>query len=122
MPLINHQGERISYECEDLIKELEDDIAEFGGDMIVDVVTMRAKGVTLYIDYNFVEEGKPPKILYVKRDMTFAISLIFYSMNTTGASPSNNLLSIFCPLSAQKHRTFSKRLCFLTIVYRLFNE
>lgn len=28
--------------------------------MIVDVVTMRAKGVTLYIDYNFVEEGKPP--------------------------------------------------------------
>ena len=60
MPLINHQGERISYECEDLIKELEDDIAEFGGDMIVDVVTMRAKGVTLYIDYNFVEEGKPP--------------------------------------------------------------
>lgn len=60
MPLINHQGERISYECEDLIKELEDDIAEFGGNMIVDVVTMRAKGVTLYIDYNFVEEGKPP--------------------------------------------------------------
>jgi hypothetical protein len=35
MPLINHQGERISYECEDLIKELEDDIAEFGGDMRV---------------------------------------------------------------------------------------
>ena len=28
--------------------------------MIVDVVTMRAKGVTLYVDYNFVEEGKPP--------------------------------------------------------------
>jgi len=60
MPLINSRGEKISYECKDLIEELEGDIAEFGGDMVVDVVTMRVKGVTLYTDYNFVEKDKPP--------------------------------------------------------------
>lgn len=37
MAFVNANGERISYECSDLIKELKKDIAEFGGDKIVAV-------------------------------------------------------------------------------------
>lgn len=37
MAFINSNGERISYDCSDLIEELSDDIEEFGGDTIVNV-------------------------------------------------------------------------------------
>ena len=37
MAFINSNGERISYDCSDLIEELSDDIEEFGGDIIVNV-------------------------------------------------------------------------------------
>ena len=35
MAFINPQGIKISYECSELIEELKEDIAEFGGDTIV---------------------------------------------------------------------------------------
>mgnify|MGYP006906513262 CR=1 FL=1 len=54
MAFVNAQGENISYNCSDLIEELKDDIEEFGGDMLVEVVTEERKGVTIYKDYNFI--------------------------------------------------------------------
>ena len=35
MAFINEQGLEISYECSELIKELKEDIVEFGGDTVV---------------------------------------------------------------------------------------
>lgn len=37
MAFINEQGLGISYECSELIKELKEDIVEFGGDKVVAV-------------------------------------------------------------------------------------
>jgi hypothetical protein len=39
MAFLNKGGKRISYECGDLIEELRGDIEEFGGDLIIEVVT-----------------------------------------------------------------------------------
>ena len=39
MAFTNNLGHKISYDCEDLIEELKQDIEEFGGDMLVEVVT-----------------------------------------------------------------------------------
>lgn len=56
MSFVNKQGENISFNCSELIEELKADIEEFGGDMIVEVVTEERKGVTIYKDYNFIED------------------------------------------------------------------
>ena len=55
MAFINDMGKSISFDCSDLISELKLDIAEFSGDMIVEVVTEEKDGVTLYKDYNFID-------------------------------------------------------------------
>ena len=47
MAFVNPEGMLISYECEELIDELERDISEFGGDLIVEVVTEESHGVTI---------------------------------------------------------------------------
>lgn len=59
MGFINNDGREISYDCSDLIEELKQDIAEFGGDMLVDVVTEKMHGVTIYKDYNLVDDNDP---------------------------------------------------------------
>ena len=51
MAFTNAQGQQISYDCADLINELKEDIAEFGGDLIVEVVAEQRDGVTIYKDY-----------------------------------------------------------------------
>lgn len=56
MAFINSNGKRISYDCTDLIDELKYDIEEFGGDTIVNVWCRDSQGVTLYINYDFIEE------------------------------------------------------------------
>lgn len=43
MAFINSKGLSVSFECTDLIKELKQDIAEFGSNLIVEVI---AKKVT----------------------------------------------------------------------------
>lgn len=55
MAFMNKAGIKISYDCRDLINELRQDIEEFGGSMFVDVVTEKIDGVTIYKDYNFIE-------------------------------------------------------------------
>lgn len=51
-------GKSISFDCSALIEELKEDIAEFGGDLIVEVVTEEKEGVTIYKDYNFIDDDK----------------------------------------------------------------
>lgn len=57
MAITNSQGKRIIFKCPELINELKSDIAEFGGDLIVNVWCREAHGVILYVDYNFIVEG-----------------------------------------------------------------
>lgn len=59
MAFINSQGAKISYECEDLIDELSEDILEFGESLEVEVITAEYCGVTIYKDYNLPSEGDP---------------------------------------------------------------
>ncbi|MCR5837179.1 MAG: hypothetical protein K6G88_11785 [Lachnospiraceae bacterium] len=56
MAFINNEGRKISYECEALIAELKQDIAEFGGDTIFEVVVQEMEGVTIYKNYNFIDD------------------------------------------------------------------
>ena len=57
MAFVNEYGEKISFDCGDLIDELAADIKEFGGNKMVNVVTEQVKGVTLYKDYALYEPG-----------------------------------------------------------------
>ena len=59
MAFINSQGAKISYECEDLIEDLSEDIREFGESLEVEVITAECCGVTIYKDYNLPSEGDP---------------------------------------------------------------
>ena len=55
MAFMNKAGIKISYDCRELIDELKQDIAEFGSRLILDVVVQDVEGVTIYKDYNFIE-------------------------------------------------------------------
>lgn len=59
MAFINPQGVKVSYECSELIEELKGDILEFGGDKIVAVWCRYDSGVTIYTNYDFIEEEEP---------------------------------------------------------------
>lgn len=58
MAFINAEGKAISYECSALIEELKQDITEFGGDTVVDVLCKDTEGVVLYTDYKFIEDDE----------------------------------------------------------------
>ena len=60
MAFLNNKGQSISFDCSDLIEELKRDIEEFGEDLLVDVVTEKREGVTIYKDYNFASDDEPP--------------------------------------------------------------
>lgn len=55
MAFMNKAGIKISYDCQSLIDELKQDIVEFGSHLILDVVVQDVEGVTIYKDYNFIE-------------------------------------------------------------------
>lgn len=55
MAFMNKVGIKISYDCQSLINELKQDIEEFGSHLILDVVVQDVEGVTIYKDYNFIE-------------------------------------------------------------------
>lgn len=56
MALTNNEGLLVSYECSDLIKELEEDMKELG-DFKAYAYYKREKGVKLYVDYDCHEES-----------------------------------------------------------------
>ena len=56
------QGENsilISFECTELIEELEEDIREFGNDLEVVVWCKKVNGVEIYTNYDFVDDDMP---------------------------------------------------------------
>lgn len=55
MAFMNKAGIKISYDCQSLIDELKQDIEEFGSHLILNVVVQDVEGVTIYKDYNFIE-------------------------------------------------------------------
>lgn len=57
MAFVNNLGQSISFDCSELIEELKADIAEFGGDMMLEVVTEERQGVTIYKDYNLIDDS-----------------------------------------------------------------
>ena len=59
MAIIGNDGISYSFESEDLITELTQDIAEFGGDMKVFAIFKWQAGIKLYMDYDFIIEGMP---------------------------------------------------------------
>lgn len=58
MAFRNALGQTISFDCVELIEELKEDIAEFGDDIALEVVTEEREGVTIYKDYNFISDDK----------------------------------------------------------------
>ncbi|MCI8378572.1 MAG: hypothetical protein HFH72_08640 [Lachnospiraceae bacterium] len=58
MAFRNALGQAISFDCSELIEELKTDIAEFGGDKLIEVVTEEREGVTIYKDYNFISDDE----------------------------------------------------------------
>ena len=62
MAFTNRSGEKISYDCSELMKELELDIYEFGRDSLVDVVTENDYGAIIYKDYELVDDTDPTSV------------------------------------------------------------
>lgn len=65
MAIIGKDGVKYSYDSDDLIQELEEDIEEFGNETIR-AFYHRGNGVKLYYDYQFIEddplEGKSDEL------------------------------------------------------------
>lgn len=59
MALINQNDTHIIYESLELIADLEQDILEFGNDYIVAVWYKEIDGVTIYTNYDFINEDSP---------------------------------------------------------------
>ena len=68
MAFINPEGKKISYECSELIEELKEDIAEFGGHTIVSVWCREEQGVVIYVNYDFNEAENPIKESEIEPD------------------------------------------------------
>lgn len=87
MAFINPQGMRISYECSELIAELKEDIAEFGGDTIVAVWCKDNSGVTIYTNYDFIDDEDPiteseiEDDEYIQKMSMSALLLLFEKQN-----------------------------------------
>lgn len=56
MALINQNNTHIIYESSELIADLKQDILEFGNDYIVAVWYKEIDGVTIYTNYDFINE------------------------------------------------------------------
>ena len=68
MAFINSQGVKISFECSELIGELKADITEFGGNEVVIVWCKDKLGVTIYTNYDFIDEEQPVRESELKND------------------------------------------------------
>ena len=59
MALINQNDTHVSYESSELIADLKQDILEFGNNHIVAVWYKEVEGVTVYTNYDFINEEFP---------------------------------------------------------------
>lgn len=53
MAIIGKSGELLSYDSSELIEDLELDIIEHGGHLIVDAVVKKINGIYFFVDYDF---------------------------------------------------------------------
>lgn len=87
MSFVNRLGQSISFDCSELIEELRVDIAEFGGDKLLEVVTEEREGVTIYKDYNFVSDDESPAFKLSKAEklqrMTASALLLLYEQENS---------------------------------------
>ncbi len=87
MAFKNALGKAISYDCSDLIEELKADIEEFGGNKIFEVVTEEIEGVTIYKDYNFIDDDKSTAFELSENEklqrMTATALLLLYEQENT---------------------------------------
>lgn len=83
----NALGMAISFDCSELIEELKSDIAEFGGDKMIEVVTEEREGVTIYKDYNFIDDDKSTAFKLSKTEkmqrMTASALLLLYEQENS---------------------------------------
>lgn len=59
MALINQNDTHVIYESSELIADLKQDILEFGNNHIVAVWYKEIEGVTIYTNYDFIDEDSP---------------------------------------------------------------
>ena len=82
MAFINKYGVKVSYNCQELINELQEDIEELGGDLLLNVVTDVKEGVTIYKDYNFIDDDKVTEFILSDNEelqrMTASALLLLY--------------------------------------------
>lgn len=87
MSFTNSKGQSIRFDCSDLIEELKLDIAEFGGDTILEVVTEEKEGVTIYKDYNFIDNNKNTSFKLLESEklqrMTASALLLLYEQENS---------------------------------------
>ncbi len=86
MAFENRDGKKISYECSKLIEELKKDIAEFGGEKLVYVITEKQEDVVIYKDYFLAARDKSSIELKGKEKlkiMTASALLILYKMENS---------------------------------------
>lgn len=59
MSVQGENGILISFECTELIEELEEDIREFGNDLKVVVWCKKVNGAEIYTNYDFIDDDMP---------------------------------------------------------------
>lgn len=87
MAFVNKLGQSISFDCSELIEELKMDIAEFGGDKLLEVVTEEREGVKIYKDYNFIDNDESTDFKLSKTEkmqrMTASALLLLYEQENS---------------------------------------
>ena len=83
MAIIGKSGELLSYDSSRMIDELDLDIAEFGGHLIVDAVVRKINDVYFFIDYDFAPiKMKLKKGEKAVRMTASALMLVLQQQNT----------------------------------------
>lgn len=83
MAIIGKLGELLSYDSSRMIDELDLDIAEFGGHLIVDAVVRKINDVYFFIDYDFAPiKMKLKKGEKVVRMTASALMLVLQKQNS----------------------------------------
>lgn len=59
MAIIGKSGELLSYDSSELIEDLELDIIEYGGHLIVDAVVKKINGIYFFVDFKWKVTNSP---------------------------------------------------------------
>lgn len=83
MAIIGKSGELLSYDSSELIEELELDIMEYGGHLIVDAIVKKINDIYFFIEYDFAPiKMKLKKGEKVVRMTASALMLVLQKQNS----------------------------------------